>query len=64
MVEAMTPHEIAEAVLQRSSDVAGVARACALAEIAGVEDGNAAPGAGEDERGIEAGDAGAAASRQ
>src|SRR5262249_30612194 len=49
----------AEAVLERAADIAGVARAGALAGLAGLEHGDAAAGAGQRQGGHEAGVAGA-----
>src|SRR5260221_7129625 len=54
---AMALHELGETVLERAADIAGVARRGAVAEILGVEHGDAAPGPRQHEGGVEAGDA-------
>src|SRR5215813_7311884 len=51
--------ERAEAVLERAADITGVARAGALAGLAGFEDGDAAAGARQRQGGDETGVAGA-----
>ena len=59
VVGAVTLQELGETVLERAADIAGVARRGAVAEIAGIEHRDAAPGARQDERRVEPGDAGA-----
>ena len=59
MFGAVAALQVAKAVFEGASEIAGVARAGALPEIAGVEHGNAAPRPCQDQRGVQPGDAGA-----